>query len=148
MLQYNIYDYEMTDQLKQHYENTLEQLTERWKMAKKASDDARALQLVIEEAVLALPEVRASLKDIGTNNFGPLRITTKVTQKWDQEALSSILESIDALPLNVFEVEYKPVGAKMKILKEEFPEIYQQLAQALTITPAKAAFTIAGKEVH
>lgn len=110
--------------------------------ARNRAESARREQLELEQQILALPQVSPYLKARGTTSFadGALKIMTKVNQKWDQQILAGILAD-NELPMMPFDIEYKPNAARLKLLKENFPNSYKLLLEALTETEAKPYFT-------
>lgn len=137
---YKIYDSNMTNEQVEVATFTL--LVNQCLEARKQAEEARNRQLVLEAKILALPYVSDNLKYAGTSSFcdGALKIATKINQKWDQEALRAVIQSND-FPVMPFDIEYKPVASKLKLLKTDFPAIYKKLESALTESPAKPYFT-------
>lgn len=137
---YKIYDSNMSNE--QLEAATFTRLVSQAAIARQNAEAARNIQLELEAQILALPYVKDSLKYSGTSSFcnGALKIATKINQKWDQKALATIIQSND-FPIMPFEIEYKPSAVKLKVLREEFPQIFRKLEGALTESPAKPYFT-------
>ena len=128
--------------LKLDDDNSLAYYAEKCLAARKAAEAARQAQIEAELEVLNLAIVKEKLKDVGTTSFlgGYFKIQNKLNQRWDQSHLSAVLKTCE-LPIMPFDIEYKPNAARMKVLKDTFPDIYRKLSAALTETPAKPYFT-------
>lgn len=112
--------------------------------AAKANMNAAKLALAdAESAVLDL--VNGSLKDEGTTRLGDLKVVTGYTRKWDQGKLANLIHDIRA-EYFPFRVEYKEDRKASKVLAERFPELWQTLSPALTLTPRKPSITIERKK--
>jgi hypothetical protein len=72
-------------------------------------------------------------------------------KSWDGECVNQLSEKFNSNELNLpffpFKKEWRPDNRKISLLKETMPEIFNNtFAEALTIKPKKAAFTISEVE--
>lgn len=139
MAKYQVIDYLMEDSNKPN--NQLSELIHLCLETRLAAEAARQAQLEAEEQLLKLRVVKESLKDSGSTSFfdGFLKIVTKLNQKWNQKLLHHIIKN-NEWSVMPFEIEYKPVAAHLKVLRDQFPEQYQKLIPALEVSPAKPYF--------
>lgn len=137
---YKIYDSHMPNMLPEAH--SLAYYAEKCLAARKTAEAARQVQIEAELELLSLAAVKENLKDVGTTSFlgGYFKVQNKLNQKWDQSQLDAILKTCE-LPIMPFDIEYKPNAARMKVLKDTYPDIYRKLSAALTETPAKPYFT-------
>ncbi|WP_031431862.1 hypothetical protein [Methylomicrobium agile] len=107
--------------------------------ATQAEQEANKRRTQIEAEVAAHPEVIANLKPSGTSKIGELfEVTTKETRKWDQTKLADLAKGIRP-QYWPFKVEHKEVRAQSKTIENKFPELWQEIREALTIVPSKTA---------
>lgn len=135
---YKIYDVNMNNE--EQETELFKYLVDKCAVARQRAEEARNEQLEIEQQILALQSISQQLKQSGTTNFGSIKITTKLNQKWDQKVLADILAETE-LPINPFDIEYKASAARLKVLKDQYPNAYKKLSIALTEAPAKPYFT-------
>lgn len=123
---------------------SLEKLTAAFDEAKQLEDKAKDVRLQVEEEILG--RVEKELKDAGTNWFGPLKIITGFTNKWDQDKLKNIRESNQELPWP-FEVEFKPMSDRIEWMKENYPDFWKKVeSSALTQSRRKPTFSFDPKK--
>jgi hypothetical protein len=119
---------------------TLSRLTDELRAARQTEEAAKAHRIRLEESILRHPEVAGLVKDDGTATVGDVRITSRLARKWDQVQLAGLAREIgDAYwP---FRAEWKEDRQASKVLEERFPDLWDRLRAALTLTPAKPSVT-------
>ena len=116
-------------------------LTARWQETKATLEAAQAAHLQSE--VDLYNAVRADLPSKGTLTLDTgLKIVTGFTEKWDQEKLGEIYNAWDAPVKFPFKGEWKPDGKAISYLRENAPDAYRKLSDALTMTEKKPAFSM------
>ena len=115
------------------------QLTE----AKAAEAEANTNRVKLEATILNHPDVIKKLKTEGTTTFKDtgLSITTGFTRSWDTEKLLDLSANIreDFFP---FKLSFAEVRKASKDIESEYPELWTQLASALTLKSKKPALSI------
>lgn len=99
------------------------------------------LEEVQAKVYTAVEEVKP-LPDKGTTHATGIKITTGMSEKWNQEKLIEI-ERTWARKSNLpfpFKQEYKADGKAINYLRENVTEAYAALQDALTLTPKKPTF--------
>ena len=122
---------------------TLPELISQLTTAKAAETEANANRLRLEGAILNHPDVIKKLKPEGTTNFKDtgLSITTGFTRSWDAEKLLDLSTGIreDFFPFKSSLTEDRKAA---KNIEAEYPELWLQLASALTLKAKKPALSI------
>ena len=117
----------------------IEQLTE----AKATETEANAHRFNIELSILNHPDVINKLKTEGTTTFkeSGLSVTTGFTRSWDAEKLLDLSTGIreDFFPFKQVLTEDRKAA---KNIEAEYPELWLQLASALTLKAKKPALSI------
>ncbi len=105
-------------------------------LAIQAEKDAKQARIEIEKDILDHPE-STELKE-GANHISGLNIQCGLTRKWDQNKLSVIVTKVkpEYWP---FSIEFKEVRSDSKMLEKNFPDLWELISDALTLTPKKAA---------
>jgi len=122
-------------------ETTIAVLAERFRIAKAEEVAAKNARLDAEEKLYNL--VQSELKEKGTHHFGKMKIVTKLTEEWNQEMLAGMLGNLGMWPFNP---KWIPDKQAMDEMAQKFPADYKQLLAAMTIKPAKPAFTYEGEK--
>jgi hypothetical protein len=121
---------------------TIEELVDQFIGAKAAETAATKQRVAIEEQMIALLGKRDEGSDTHelTNGF-KVTITGKQTYSADMEQLRAICAKLpeDMRPIKT-KVELDQTGAKY--LRANEPAIWAQLAQAITVKPAKTAVEV------
>jgi hypothetical protein len=112
----------------------------RWNRTKAALQAAQEDHLQSEIAIYN--EVEDQLPDRGTFQFGDIKIVTGFTEKWDQAKLNEIYNVWDQPLKFPFKGEWKPDGKAISYLRENAPEAYRMLSDALTLTERKPLFSL------
>lgn len=121
----------------------LEELTVAWSSAKASEEAAKNARYEIECEIYNL--VQNQLKESGVNNFpGGLKITTGISRKWDQEKLSMLAQGWPKDQRFPFAIQWKEDSKRVSILKEDSPDLYEQLEDALTTDVKKPTFAVKG----
>ena len=119
---------------------TLDDLATELEQAKQNESGARARRLEIEESILSHPAM-APLPDEGTTHCGPFKIVTRHTRKWGQEELAALHQEIDDAYWP-FRTEWKEDRKAVSVLSGRFPDLWERIHHALTLTPSKPTITI------
>jgi hypothetical protein len=125
---------------------TLDELAIEWSIAKQKEDAARDERVAIEQDILALnPAREEGSETFSTPNGVKITTTGKLTYKCDIEKLTALTGSwpTDAKP---FKTEVKADESKLKLIRSETPALWAQIAQAITVTPAKTGIKVTFKE--
>lgn len=124
----------------------LDELALKWSIAKQKEEAARLERIGIEEQLLALhPAKEEGSETFQTPNGVKIKLTGKLTYKADLEKLAELTKhwNYDAKP---FKTEVKMDEAKLKLIRSGAPKLWAEIAQAVTITPAKTGVSIEFKE--
>ena len=113
---------------------------------------AKANQAVADQAVEDAESaiylaVKDKLPEAGTTYFEGCKIVTKFYDKWHQEKLTEIERTWvrhSNLPFP-FRKEWKADGKAISYLRDNVKDAYSKLEEALTLTPAKPAFSLTDK---
>lgn len=116
-------------------------LARRLSDAKRAEAEAREAREAVEIEIYNEVAKTQAMPERGTVTAGAIRITTKVTENWDQEILSELRASIPA-ELFPFRAEWKCDGRARNKLAVDHPEVYRKLTRALTTKTAKPSFVV------
>ena len=120
----------------------LEHLAERWLEAKEAEREANAARIKIEEEILTLAPAKEEGSDSRLLPNGlKLKTTGKLIYKADLEKL---IQLTTAWP-----TDYKPVKTEvkaddtvLKAIRAQRPDLWREIADAITTKPAKTAVTV------
>lgn len=115
---------------------TLDALADRLAAARAAEAEATQARLAIEAEIMAHPAAR-DVPIEGTTRLGErIKVTTGVTRKWKQETLANLAHSIEPAYFP-FKAEYKEDRKAARVIEERFPDLWERLRHALTVTPRK-----------
>lgn len=120
----------------------LADLTAQLVAAKAAESQAAAARLAVERDILAHPDVESALPDEGTTTVGALKITTRLTRKWDQAVLAELRREVQNDHYWPFKQEYREDRRHTRVIEDTAPELWQRLRDALTTKPAKPSVSI------
>lgn len=123
-------------------EVTIEFLAQQLVAAKAAENAANKQRVAIEEQIIAIVGAREEgSQTTELANGLKLTVTGKMNYKADMPMLLTICAALpEALRPIKTEVKLDETGAKF--LRNNEPEIWAQLAPAITITPAKTAVSV------
>lgn len=124
----------------------MDTLAMKWSIAKQKEDAARDERVGIEQEILALnPAREEGSETFSTPNGVKITTTGKLTYKCDIEKLTALTGSwpSEARPLKT---EVKADESKLKTIRSESPSIWAQIAEAITVTPAKTGIKVTFKE--
>lgn len=120
---------------------TLEHLRTQLREAKATEAEATLKRIAIEETILNHPRVVSELSDEGTVTFdGAIKVSTGFTRKWDQDSLTTLAAQVDPAYWP-FKTEFKEDRRAARVVEERFPALWDQVRQALTLTPRKPTVT-------
>ncbi len=121
----------------------LPQLINQLTTAKAIEYEATANRLRLEGAILNHPDVIEKLKPEGTTSFKGtgLSIATGFTRSWDSEKLWELSTGIkeEFFPFKQSLTEDRKAA---KNIEAEYPELWLQLASALTLKAKKPALSV------
>lgn len=109
--------------------------------AKAAEDAAKARRVEIEKDILLHPDIASAGRDEGTVTVGPIKVTFRLSRKWDQDELFALHQTIDPA-FWPFKAEWKEDRQAMRVLEERFPDLARELGIALTVAPAKPSIAV------
>lgn len=115
----------------------LREATAKVSAAKADLENVQAEIYTAVEAVKPLPEK-------GTTHATGIKITTGLTDKWNQEKLVEIERTWARKSNNPFpfKQEFKADGKAINYIRDNTPEAYAALQEALTLTPKKPSFEV------
>lgn len=120
---------------------TLADLGQQWRAAKAAETQANKTRVAIEQQIVAL--VGCKEEGSATHDAGLFKVivTGKINRTLDRAAWETIAPTI---PEALRPVEYAPrLDLKgLRYLENNEPEIYRQVAQAITARPGKPSISI------
>lgn len=120
-------------------EARINELSEKFRIAKAEENVAKTLRLAIEEELYDI--IKSELKEKGTHHFGAMKIVTKLNEEWNQDMLADMLNKFSMWPFNPKWVPDKQAMEEMAI---KFPSEYKQLLAAMIVKPAKPTYTYEG----
>lgn len=124
----------------------MDELALKWSIAKQKEDAARDERVDVEKQIIALhPAREEGAETFSTPNGVKISLTGKLTYKADMTKLLAITASWpeEARPIKT---EVKADESILKALREHSPEAWKQLAEAVTVTPAKTGVKVVFKE--
>ena len=124
----------------------IDELANKWAIAKQKEDAARDERVDVEKQIIALhPAREEGAETFATPNGVKISLTGKLTYKADMTKLLAITASWpeEARPIKT---EVKADESILKALREHSPEAWKQLAEAVTVTPAKTGVKVVFKE--
>ena len=124
----------------------IDELANKWAIAKQKEDAAREERVSIEQEMIALHPAREEGSETFTTAHGAkITMTGKLSYKVDLDKLTALTGSwpVDMRPIKT---EVKANESKLKVIRSMAPEAWAQIAQAVTVTPAKTGVTVKFKE--
>ena len=121
---------------------TLGDLAGELQTAKINEKAAKARRLEVEQAILDHGDIVGNLKDEGTITIGPVKIVTEFTRKWDDKKVAELARDIAPEYFPFLQRKYIEDKKLSDVIAERFPELWDKLRPALTLTPAKAIISI------
>lgn len=121
-------------------------LANKWAIAKRREENARAERVAIEEQILAIHPAREEGSETFATPMGvKISLTGKLTYKADLAKLQELTANWpeEARPLKT---EVKADESILKALREHSPDAWRQIAPAVTVTPAKTGVKVVFKE--
>lgn len=120
----------------------LEHLAERWLEAKEAEREANAARIKIEEEILTLapPKEEGSDSRLLSNGL-KLKTTGKLIYKADLEKLIQLTTAWPA-DFKPVKTEVKADDTVLKAIRAQRPDLWREIADAITTKPAKTAVTV------
>ena len=124
----------------------IDELAIKWSIAKQKEDAARDERVAIEQKIIELhPAREEGSETFATPNGVKISLTGKLSYKVDVHRLIALTANwpSEAQP---FKTEIKADESKLRVIREHLPEQWLQLAEAVTVTPAKTGVKVVFKE--
>lgn len=123
------------------------QLAVKLKEAKANAEAAKQAVIAVESEIWVATEkvLGQKIPDKGTTHATGVSIETGFNDKWDQAKLAA-LEAEWAKKSNLpfpFKKELKAIAKDIEYFRENVPDLYKLITDALTRTPAKPSFSLA-----
>lgn len=125
----------MNAQIKQ--DDELSNLLAAWRGCKEAEKQYNADRLAIEERILEV----VGMQNTGSVKLDGVAISYGLDRKWDQAKLTDLQPGIKA-EYWPFRIEWKEDKKASDIIADRFPELWDEIQQALTTKPKKPTFSI------
>lgn len=122
---------------------SIDNLAAQWEAAKLEEARAIAARIGIEQRMTEVLGVREEGAQQHRGEHYKVTITGVLNRKFDEAALSAVAGRIPT-PLLLQAVRYKPepITAGLRYLRNNEPETYAVLAEALTVTPGKPSVKV------
>ena len=120
------------------------QLVENLRVAKKNAEAAN--QALVDAQFAIFESVKAQLPEKGTTYFDGVKVVTGFYEKWEQDKLKEIQASWQSNIAFPFKTELKADAVSLRYVKENAPDAYAKIAEALTLTDKKPTFDLTDKE--
>lgn len=124
-------------ELTQEQIKTLNELMAAWNMSRAAEKQFQEDRLLYEAQILEI----VGMKSAGSKKLGSMTISYGLDRKWDQAKLTDLQPSIKA-EYWPFRIEWKEDKKASDIIADRFPELWDEIQQALTTKPKKPTFSI------
>lgn len=128
--------------------DAMDDLAKQWRIAKEKEDTARQTRIFIEGEILKLhPAKEQGSETFATPAGAKVTLTGKLSYKVNLDKLAELTKG---WPADVRPLKHKIEAdeAKLKALRAEAPKLWADIAQAITVTPAKTGVSIEWKEQH
>jgi hypothetical protein len=122
-------------------ETALEALASAWVKAKTAEIEANALRVSIEAEIIAITGAKDEGRETHTLPTHKITVVGKLTYKAEFELLHELTEQWPE-QLQVIKYEPKLNEPQMRKIREMRPDLYRQMAQFITVKPAKTGITV------
>ena len=122
-------------------ETALASLADAWVKAKAAEAEANALRVAIEAEIIAITGAKDEGRETHTLPNHKLTVIGKLTYKAEFEPLHELTEQWPE-QFQVIKYEPKLNEPQIRKIREMRPDLYRQIAQHLTVKPAKTGITV------
>jgi len=122
-------------------ETALASLADAWVKAKAAEAEANALRVSIEAEIIAITGAKDEGRETHTLPNHKLTVIGKLTYKAEFEPLHELTEQWPD-QFQVIKYEPKLNEPQIRKIREMRPDLYRQIAQHLTVKPAKTGINI------
>lgn len=126
--------------------DALDDLANQWRIAKQKEESAKELRIFLENEILKLhPAKEEGSETFATPAGFKIKLTAKMSYKVDIDKLAELTQGwpMDVRPIKH---EIKADETKLKAIRNEAPKLWADIAQAITVTPAKTGVAIEFKE--
>lgn len=128
--------------------DAIDDLATQWRIAKEKEEAARQTRIFIEAQIIKLhPAKEQGSETFATPSGAKVTLTGKLTYKVDLEKLAALTKGwpTDARPIKH---KIEADETKLKAIRADAPSLWADIAQAVTVTPAKTGVSIEWKEQH
>jgi hypothetical protein len=122
-------------------ETALASLADAWVKAKAAEAEANATRVAIEAEIIAITGAKDEGRETHTLPNHKLTVIGKLTYKAEFEPLHELTEQWPD-QFQVIKYEPKLNEPQIRKIREMRPDLYRQIAQHLTVKPAKTGINI------
>ncbi len=122
-------------------ETALASLADAWVKAKAAEAEANATRVAIEAEIIAITGAKDEGRETHTLPSHKLTVIGKLTYKAEFEPLHELTEQWPD-QFQVIKYEPKLNEPQIRKIREMRPDLYRQIAQHLTVKPAKTGINI------
>ncbi|MFN8996212.1 MAG: hypothetical protein ACK5X3_21450, partial [Pseudomonadota bacterium] len=112
-----------------------------WVKAKAAEAEANATRVAIEAEIIAITGAKDEGRETHTLPNHKITVIGKLTYKAEFEPLHELTEQWPE-QFQVIKYEPKLDEPKIRKIREMRPDLYRQIAQHLTVKPAKTGITV------
>ena len=122
-------------------QQTLENLADEWRNAKRDEEEARQSRIAIEQQIINVTGCKEEGSETHRAGDRKVRVTGKLNRTLDQAAWESIAPTI---PEAMRPVEYAPkLDTKgLRYLENNEPEVYKRVCEAIVTKPGKPAVEV------
>lgn len=122
-------------------ETALASLADAWVKAKAAEAEANATRVAIEAEIIAITGAKDEGRETHTLPNHKITVIGKLTYKAEFEPLHELTEQWPE-QFQVIKYEPKLNEPQIRKIREMRPDLYRQIAQHLTVKPAKTGITV------
>ena len=122
-------------------ETALASLADAWVQAKAAEAEANAKRVAIEAEIIAITGAKEEGRETHTLPSHKLTVIGKLTYKAEFEPLHELTEQWPE-QFQVIKYEPKLNEPQLRKIREMRPDLYRQIAQYITVKPAKTGITV------
>lgn len=122
--------------------DVIDDLANQWRIAKEKEESAKNLRIFLENEILKLHPAREEGSESFTTPAGfKVKLTGKLSYKVQ---LDKLIELTKSWPEDVRPIKAKLEAdeTKLKAIRNDAPKLWSDIAQAVTVSPAKTGVTI------
>jgi hypothetical protein len=115
-----------------------------WLAHKREEDNAKAMRLEVETAILSNFPTDKTEGSVTNADFG-ITVAYKLTRSVDSEGIQNIWNDLSANAQKAFKVKFDIDLKQFRAIQDLDPEAFAELAPFVTSKPAKPSITIKGE---